>query len=379
MITNCPICNNTSFELVWSVDKSPLLLLVEADTKLAPDYFAQLEVVGCTTCGHMFNRQYDSALWDRMYKTDIITNTPVAPSMFHYLEDIADWVGRDRLKRATVIEVGSGSGHLARIISREADSVLVFEPSAGLTSVMLPESNITLINEPFSCNLVTQPADLIICRQVLEHVANPAYLMDQMRRSLLPDGLLYLEIPTQEFIIEHAAFFDLHLAHVQYFCRNGIRRLASSLGLEVLAEKTVKSGHDYCAIMTRRSDHSKTDLTRPAFDMVKPEVFFRNLDLVKSMFDQTTKPLALYGATWQTVGLISALGLDAHFDIVFDDNQLYYGKYLYNEFRRIPICEMITGRISELNSIIVTAYLHEMAISQKLRQSGFHGTILPLC
>jgi 2-polyprenyl-3-methyl-5-hydroxy-6-metoxy-1,4-benzoquinol methylase len=107
--------------------------------------------------------------------------------MSNHLQKIADWIGATEYAGKHVVEVGAGGGYLARILSQRARSVTVFEPSAGLQAEMLPEANISLIKEMFTASLVEGRADLVVCRHVLEHVADPLSLVRDMG-GVLEDG-----------------------------------------------------------------------------------------------------------------------------------------------------------------------------------------------
>ncbi len=242
MIEQCPICSKYGYIPVWAVERSPLLLLIQNETEIVPEHFTKLDVVRCRGCAHLFNRAYDLADWETTYRTDTLTNKPVHISMSGYLESVSEWIGRDSISGKHLIEVGAGSGYLARMLAQYADSVTVFEPSLGLKPEMLPGKNIKLINEPFTSGSVTKTADLIICRQVMEHVADPLSFLSEMRKSLSSDGLIYLEVPCAEYIEENAAFFEFHNAHVQYFHRPNLLSLAAQAGLKPVKERSIKAG-----------------------------------------------------------------------------------------------------------------------------------------
>ena len=112
-----------------------------------------------------------------MYQAWTLTNAVVNLNISQELETIADWIGPHRYQGKHVIEVGAGTGDMARILARNAERVTVFEPSAALRPEMLPEENISLIGQLFDPALAPQNADLIVCRSVLEHVGEPLQLL----------------------------------------------------------------------------------------------------------------------------------------------------------------------------------------------------------
>ena len=82
--------------------------------------------------------------------------------------------------------------------------------------------------------------DLVVCMQVLEHVADPLAVLQEIRPALAPDTLLYLEVPHEALVRRHPHGTDLapykrhwH-EHVNFFTQASLRQLAQGAGLRVL-------------------------------------------------------------------------------------------------------------------------------------------------
>ncbi len=110
------------------------------------------------------------------------------------------------------LDIGCGSGrlhpHLIGLDLRAGPAVDVACDAHGLP----------FADDAFAC---------VITQEVLEHLADPQAAMREIRRTLRPGGILYLQVP---FIIGyHPGPTDLWR-----FTREGIRRLVEGVGLEVL-------------------------------------------------------------------------------------------------------------------------------------------------
>ena len=276
-----------------------------------------------------------------------------------------------------VVEVGGGSGHLARILARLARSILVFEPSVGLRAEMLPEANITLVNEPFAASLVDEPSDLIVCRQVLEHVADPLNLLRELHAALVADGYLYLEVPRAEYIEEHAALFDLHYAHVQYFHEPNLLRLAARGGFRAERQWRLKGGHDI-GVLLRPQRNALSNLAVPAVAVSSD--LSRSLECRQSQGRAFLATLAgnvaLYGATWHGVAFLTTFQLDKDFTMAIDDNADFSGCRIYSKRQCIPVRVPTAKAFEGVDTVLITAYLHEEVIAAKLQGMGFNGGIL---
>lgn len=378
MIAPCPICSSKTVERIFQVEAAPIFQLLQADEPMTEDAFAPLRIVRCLECHHLYNQAYRPAVAHDMYSGMVLSNVPVHASMAQSLERIAAWIGPEQYAGKRVLEVGAGSGYLARVLARLARAVIIFEPCRGLQPNMLPEPNITLVSAPFAADAVEQPADLIICRQVLEHVADPRELLKRMRSALADDGRVYVEVPRAEYIEEHAAVFDLHCAHVQYFHESNLLRLITQVGLEPIRHWYLKEGHDIGLLLkpigkrTQRVQH----LPAPAMSKHLQERLERRLAQGRALLSRLQGATALYGATWPGLSFLNYFQLDRRFVIAFDDNPDYDGCVLYSRTHRLPVHRPSAERVQSLKTIIITAYLHEPAIVETLQQLEFSGEVI---
>jgi 2-polyprenyl-3-methyl-5-hydroxy-6-metoxy-1,4-benzoquinol methylase len=313
-----------------------------------------------------------------MYRGEVLSNVPVHLSMVQSLERIVEWIGVQQYSGKYVIEVGAGSGHLARILARAARSVLVFEPAIGLRPEMLPEKNIELINELFTASLVSEPADLIVCRQVLEHVADPLALLYEMRTALKDNGWLYLEVPRAEYIEKHAALFDLHCAHVQYFYEENLLALAAKAGFVAERQQLLKGGHDFGVLLY--SQHRNSFDIEPVvrdFDDLGARLEHRRSQS-RTFLAELSGEVALYGATWQGITFLNIFQQDCRFTLAMDDNADYTGYALYSREQILPVCLPTVRTLTDISVVLITAYLHDLAIADRLRATGFLGRIFSI-
>ena len=85
-----------------------------------------------------------------------------------------------------------------------------------------------------------QGHDLLVCMQVLEHVADPLAALRQMLPMMGPHALLYLEVPHETLVRQHPPGTDLtpHKRHwhehVNFFTEAALRQLAARAGLHVV-------------------------------------------------------------------------------------------------------------------------------------------------
>jgi len=82
--------------------------------------------------------------------------------------------------------------------------------------------------------------DLVVCMQVLEHVAEPLALLQEILPAMGPATLLYLEVPHEALVRQHPPGTDLapHKRHwhehINFFTPASLHQLARRAGLRVL-------------------------------------------------------------------------------------------------------------------------------------------------
>lgn len=373
MIEQCPLCGGGAVDLLFAGDV-PLHIMAPTGTPAGSDAFVPFRLVACAACGHMFNHAFDATRMDAMYGDAPLTNVPVHPSMVDRLGNLLDWLGSDAVASRDVVEIGSGSGHLARLLAAQARSVRLFEPNRHLSGAMLPESNIVLTNAPFPCDLTPMSVDLVLCRQVLEHVPDPFGMLVAIRTALRADGLAYLEVPDARYIVQHGAFADLHAQHVQYFHPAGFAALAARAGLRLRKTLDIKEGHDFGMLFEAAIPDIASVFRAPLDAAALGQRLASRLAAARRAVSELSGPVALYGATAHGQAFVNAVPLGAVASVVFDDNPGLAGYGLFDRSHRFAVVPPASDEAAE--AVLVLAYLHDEVIARNLRAAGYRNRIL---
>jgi len=103
---------------------------------------------------------------------------------------------------------------------------------------------------------MAQRYDLVVCSHVLEHVAYPSDLLDDMRRVMVPETLLYVEVPLEDVMRQYGERAIDHKKHwhehVNFFSPRSLRALLSNAGLQVVgisADSSITAGLKSCSMM----------------------------------------------------------------------------------------------------------------------------------
>lgn len=377
IIDSCPLCSGTTTDTVYSVERSVLQVVLPASRNVEEDDFNALTIVRCDGCGHLYNSSFAATDTQKMYGKTFITNTPVHVSMSDHLRQVVDWIGQEVIAHKKVIEIGAAGGHLSRIVAEKAAEVIIYEPCEGVAKEMLPEPNIRLFKEFFSWARIREQVDLIICRNVIEHVPFPREMLADMCSALLTGGFAYIEFPRAEYSYENLTVGDFHSAHVQYFFEDRFVEIAAEAGLVLARQCRMKENHDV-GMLFKKSDVGVGAPSGGASDRYAD--FGNRLDSVlengRRLISSLTGRLALYGANWQTQGLLAALSSDNRFSLAFDDNPIYQGAVIHGSGEPIPIVSPEPDSVLATDAVLIGPFLHDQVIAAKLRQMNFMGDII---
>ncbi|MGB2986215.1 MAG: class I SAM-dependent methyltransferase [Phycisphaerae bacterium] len=101
-----------------------------------------------------------------------------------------------------ILEVGCGGGHVLRLFPQsDLTGVDVSDEMLRKARRNLEGYRVRLLKgEPHELDLPDRGFDRIICSEVLEHVVDPAAMLDQIRRLVHPDGRVVVTIPNDRLV-----------------------------------------------------------------------------------------------------------------------------------------------------------------------------------
>ncbi|MFT5200245.1 MAG: SAM-dependent methyltransferase [Planctomycetota bacterium] len=163
-----------------------------------------------------------------------------------YLQGFAkDLVKRYSLAGKRVLEVGCGDAEFLRLmIQHGAASGVGFDPSYHADQpTSLEEGRIEIHREAFppSDKALKIDADILVCRQVLEHVPDPLQFLETIRAGLPTDRptTVVIEVPNLLPTLERQTAWDMIYEHCTYFSVGSLARLLNKAGFHVTyAEET---------------------------------------------------------------------------------------------------------------------------------------------
>lgn len=199
----------------------------------------------CHTCGFVFNSTFDAALmsYDESYE-----NTQTASAEFSAYADglVTEVLERLHGRRATIVEVGCGKGDfIRRLVERSNGSVTGygFDPTYEGPSTA-HAGRLRFERRFYDAAAASIRADAVVCRHVIEHVADPLTLLRSIRSALSgsPQPLVWFETPDVTWILKNRVIWDFFYEHCSLFSPATIRAAFELAGFKVARVASVFGG-----------------------------------------------------------------------------------------------------------------------------------------
>lgn len=243
----CPVCKSSTLALFLNRKSVPVHQnVVMKDYKSATEGMrGDLSLVVCESCGFIFNESFELSKLSYGEKYD---NTQSCSPYFNdYLTDLAhSLIFEHGVKNSQVIEVGCGKGlFLRKIVEVEEYGNIGygFDPS-----YVGPETELNGRLKFRKCyydhRCADIPADIVICRHVLEHVSNPIKLLETIKHALsnATKARVFFETPDVEWILSNQVIWDFFYEHCSYFTAASLTTIFESAGFDVKIIQRVFSG-----------------------------------------------------------------------------------------------------------------------------------------
>lgn len=163
-----------------------------------------------------------------------------------YLDSLAqDLAERHDLAGKRVIEIGSGDGEFISSICRRSGATGIgFEPSwAAERSDQLEDGQVQIVRDLFPPQASPAPAaELVVCRQVLEHIEEPEPFLEAVRAACVPGATVVFEVPNASDTLGRVSWTDLIYEHVHYFTAGSLARQLAQAGFQVTRAQDTYSG-----------------------------------------------------------------------------------------------------------------------------------------
>ncbi|MDQ3228543.1 MAG: class I SAM-dependent methyltransferase [Pseudomonadota bacterium] len=319
--------------------------------------------------GLIFNAAFDASLL--RYDVEYQNEQACSPAFQRHLEDVAAIITR-HCKGQRLIEVGCGKGYFLELLRSLGFDITGIDPA-------YEGGNPDVITARFERGLGLT-ADVIVLRHVLEHISDPMAFLSDVCEANGGQGLIYIEVPCFDWILQRGAWYDIYYEHVNYFRLDDFDRMFGQVH-----ERGRLFGEQYLYLV---ADLASLRRPRATSDdrVAMPADFLAGIDRTIAIIENDNgKANALWGAA--SKGVIfsvylqrAGLGLDVAIDI----NPAKQGRFLAGSGLRVCAPRDASGRLRAGDNIFVmnSNYLAEITDTSDWRYSYFtldHGAEAAAC
>lgn len=360
--TICEICGAPDCETIYKTENDNLARYGLLDNVEGLDDLPQLKqnVAYCANCNYAWNLVFDPA--NVVYKSNsIIEAGRFSPRYMEYQQDAASKLDRSINQSVELaIEIGAGAGIFLNMIN--ATKKVAFEPSDEAKFI---DPSIEVINDYFSEKEIKEHINLVILRQVLEHIASPqAFLKNVIRAcARVPerDFYLYIEVPNAERTFDNGRFCDFYYEHCNHFTLKSILNIATNLDLEAVESRLEMDGELTCVLLKRAK------ATDNSSEQISKRLSHTEYRLNRTVDTFKGKSILAWGACGNGTVALNKLNLTTDIiPVVIDSDKNKQGKYIPGTKQKIISPD--DAREYNPSLIIVFSQLHKTEIMKECQR-----------
>ncbi len=381
----CPACGSTDLSHFHSMHGIPALSCTIWDSveeaKSCPQ--GDIDLSLCKTCGLLINTSFEPKLLH--YDEDYVASLHHSPLFGRYAMELAnDLIERYDLREKLVLEIGCGKGEFLKMMvelgnNRGAGFDRSYEPPPGGET----DERLTFVKEFYTEAHLDLKPDLVIARQLLEHVEQPFEFVSSLRRTLgdRRDAVVVFEVPNALDMLQRADLWDVIYEHPIYFTPQALERLMRSAGFEV---REVRAAYEGLFLIVEASpgDLPSSELPAVGHTLEADVAGFakayaerqarwkRELENIRN----DGKRAVLWGAGARGDTFLNAIGIDQEIPMVVDLNPRKWGKHMAGTGQLIHSPEDLEANPPDVVVIANEIYLEE--IKGSLREMGIDAEVL---
>ncbi len=365
----CRLCGENALRVRLQLNGAPrnISRLLRQD-ELDGDSFVDLDVCECAECGLV---QLPSTTESLDYD-DYLMTVSHSPQMQAYQRRLArDFVERFNLMAKRVVDVGCGDGNFMQCLREAGALVSGVEPSAQSRRLASERgftvwSGYVLRDAP----IPDGPYDAFVTRQVLEHAPDPIGFLREIRRSLFPDGVGLIEVPSLEKSVGDGRFFDFFADHLNYFSEHTLHLALQRSGFEVTDCRREMNG-EYNVALVRASARLDVTSLQAAVDSTRRDMIAAIVPLAAQ-----GKRVAVWGSGGKGIAALAAIPLP---DVAYVIDSDPHKQGLFTPVSHLPVVAPHKLLEDRVDVVLVTALAYRDEIVAQLRDElGFKGRVMIL-
>lgn len=357
----CRLCEKNDVRQIIDFGRQPIVHNLLRNPEDACDLYP-FRLGKCETCG--FLQLMDCIPPEILYQDYFtLSGWKQQPHISKLLRLVETVFNTDR--HSAIIEIGCNDGSfLEHLRSRGYDRLLGIEPTSD--SYQIAQSKgFDVLNNFFSyekaVDLVSlgDKFDLVIARQVLEHIADLDNFLKGIRKVLKNSGNLLLEIPDSSIHVDYLDY-SFWEEHVNYFTLHTVTNLLAKHGFSILHSESIKFSGLALIVLAKKSSFPQKQ-SAPALNKIEVErmlplehnwpsfkhAYQANLNSLK----EKGREIAVFGCGCRSSTIVNFLSIGAYLACYIDDRKEKQNHYVPGNF--LPIYSRESLQTQKINHVIL--------------------------
>jgi 2-polyprenyl-3-methyl-5-hydroxy-6-metoxy-1,4-benzoquinol methylase len=348
---NCNLCGVKSSSLITFGEYPIVNNLLEVEYVTEPLVY-DFSLCICEECGLA---QIERPIEPKFFYTNYATPSGEKPNP--HLEILIENINQLVSKDSRIIEIGSNDGtFLDKLQASGFENISGLEPTMNTyrTSIIKGHNVVdSFLNSQTALELIAEGLfEVVISRQVLEHISDLKEFGSALNLLLCPNGYLIIEVPN---CLQNISNFDFSLweEHVNYFTPLTLRIFLNSIGFEVVQEWNSIFAGETLSVIAKKINKSLevSNSVEIESGSIKSEILMwrkwsRNFENFKSViqneiyFISKGKDLILYGVGARSSVVLNFLGLSNRLKFAIDDSLAKQNKLMpYSKTKIISLSQ----------------------------------------
>lgn len=268
-----------------------------------------------------------------------------------------------------ILDIGSNRGSFLQKFHEEnkGSNLIGIEPDANLKEDYISKSFIKLINDRIeNIKLENSFFDLVHCSHTLEHLSDPISVLNQIKKSMTPDGFLFIEVPNIDFIDNKNVFEEFFIdKHLYHYSEKTFQDTLSIAGFEILRKNVDNNNLSYLVSQKKVNDKKEVFECLESVNSIKKKIidYTSNMVKAKESYVKASKSIKKYlpkkiviwgaGRLFDLLMKYGELKVDDIHGLI--DTNIY--KYV-NTLHGIPIVAPENLSVLEPNVIIIASRIY---------------------
>ena len=320
-INCCPACTSRNILSVFKKDRFPIILFPVEKGQQYDVPFSQLSVSLCNDCQHMFidkiDKNFNKAIYSDFYHLYPFSNLESMNDKYRKpFYETFEYLFSDSLSQRQLLEIGcSDESQLQYFLDKKIKCT-------GISPGALQSDRVVMIDNFYEAYNFKKKFDICVSRFNLEHIIEPAKFLKKIHNEIKDSGILLIQVPNEEFLVQSGILNIFAHEHTQYFNKNSLRKLLETNGFEVFL---MRGQGEPSLIACARHKSIKFD---PLSEFHKQKKITHN---VKQIIDESeASEIIFYGAGLSLSALFYNENLSETLNNIkiIDDNNILLGRCL---------------------------------------------------